>query len=701
VPSPVPTLVRATLWTRLLSFVLSLTVLLLAVAPVLATSISTDLWVYQQGDTVNVTGDGFDASENVEIVTTDPNAVEVDRGTVLSDANGNIAYSFVLNSDVPGIYDVVATGLSSGLSAATQFDPAVATVTPSSKNYGSVTVGSTSAQVFTLQNTGTTVMSAIAITISGADPSEFVLNSSGTATSLAAGISTTFTITFTPTSAGGKSASATVQSNANPDPVISLSGIGATADGTAPVGTVSINSGATYTNTTAVSLRLQATDAVGVTGYRFANGSDCSGAGAFTAVASTTSLDVSVAHSLTAGDGTKTVCAQFTDAAGNISGNANDTIILDATNPVITGSASPAPNGNGWNNTDVTVTFTCSDGSGPGILTDTVAGAVLTSEGAGQSVSNTGVCIDLAGNPADGASVSGINIDKTAPLISDDGATTSPNVNGWYKTNVTNDFSVDAGISGPNAACALAFPSNAQSKTTSGEGFAVTVTSDGCTDLAGNAAVGLSSAGFQIDKTAPNVSLVGGPADGASYFFGFVPAAPTCSASDGLSGLDGSCNVSGYSALVGTHTVTASALDKAGNSNSDSHTYHVDNWKINGFYYPVDMPTLTNPFLYNSIKGGQTVPLKFEAFAGTVELTDPAFVVPLGTGFSAQQITCNANPTLDPIELTNTGATSLRYDSVSGQFIQNWKTPNGANKCYTATMTFADGQKLIAMFMTK
>jgi hypothetical protein len=122
----VPTLILrpvATVWTRLLSFVLSLTVLLLAVAPVLATSISTDLWVYQQGDTVNVSGDGFGASENVEIVTTDPYAVEVDRGIVTSDEFGNIAYSFVLTSDVPGIYDVVATGLTSGLTASTQFDP--------------------------------------------------------------------------------------------------------------------------------------------------------------------------------------------------------------------------------------------------------------------------------------------------------------------------------------------------------------------------------------------------------------------------------------------------------------------------------------------------------------------------------------------------------------------------------------------------
>jgi hypothetical protein len=125
VPSLTPTVGRATAWTRLLSLVLSLTVLLLAVAPVAATSIQTDLWVYAQGDTVNVSGDGFGPAENVQIVTTDPYGVVVDDGITTSDPSGYIAYSFVLNSDVPGIYDVVATGLSSGLTASTQFDPAV------------------------------------------------------------------------------------------------------------------------------------------------------------------------------------------------------------------------------------------------------------------------------------------------------------------------------------------------------------------------------------------------------------------------------------------------------------------------------------------------------------------------------------------------------------------------------------------------
>lgn len=92
---------------------------------------------------------------------------------------------------------------------------------------------------------------------------------------------------------------------------------------------------------------------------------------------------------------------------------------LDTTKPTITGSSLPAANGAGWNNGPVTVTFTCTDEvGGSGIATDTVAGATLTGGGVNQSVTNTGTCVDLAGNIADPATVSGINIDVTYPTVS-------------------------------------------------------------------------------------------------------------------------------------------------------------------------------------------------------------------------------------------------------------------------------------------
>ncbi len=104
------------------------------------------------------------------------------------------------------------------------------------------------------------------------------------------------------------------------------------ADTTAPAGSLNINSGAAAVNTTAVTLNLSATDAVGVTGYRVANGSDASGATTVN-VTSKTSYSANISFTLTSGEGTKTVAVQYRDAAGNWSDNYTDTIIYDTTAP--------------------------------------------------------------------------------------------------------------------------------------------------------------------------------------------------------------------------------------------------------------------------------------------------------------------------------------------------------------------------------
>src|SRR5438477_619258 len=89
----------------------------------LAATIQTDLFVYQNGDTVTVTGDGFGAAEVVDLVTTDPAATVVNHGSATTDGVGKLTYQFTLTTTVPGLYDVTATGQTSGLTASTQFDP--------------------------------------------------------------------------------------------------------------------------------------------------------------------------------------------------------------------------------------------------------------------------------------------------------------------------------------------------------------------------------------------------------------------------------------------------------------------------------------------------------------------------------------------------------------------------------------------------
>jgi hypothetical protein len=103
------------------------------------------------------------------------------------------------------------------------------------------------------------------------------------------------------------------------------------------------------------------------------------------------------------------------DLAGNTASATVSGINIDKTPPNIAPSRTPAANSNGWNNTNVTVSFACADalsGLAPG---SPPAASVLASEGVNQQVSGT--CFDLAGNSAS-AAVSGINIDKTPPALS-------------------------------------------------------------------------------------------------------------------------------------------------------------------------------------------------------------------------------------------------------------------------------------------
>jgi hypothetical protein len=224
--------------------------------------------------------------------------------------------------------------------------------------------------------------------------------------------------------------------------------------------------------------------------------------------------------------------------------------------------------------------------------------------------------------------------------------------------------------------------------TSLGEGEDQSVTGT-ATDWAGNTATDTVS-DLDIDKTAPAVALIGGP--GASYYYGNDPAAPTCDATDALSGL-ASCLVTGGGASVGPHSYVATATDNAGNTATATLSYTVLAWTTSGYYAPVDVGGVLN-----TVKGGSTVPLKFELFAGPTELTSTSAV----TSFKTQKISCTSSTgTEDAIELLTTGGTSLRYDTTAGQFIQNWKTPTGAGSCYAATMTSNDGSTITALFKIK
>lgn len=97
-------------------------------------------------------------------------------------------------------------------------------------------------------------------------------------------------------------------------------------DTSPPSGNVLILDGASFTNSAAVSLTLDASDAAsGVANVRFSNDNVTWGPWA---AYSTTAL-----WTLSSGDGTKTVYAQFRDGAGTVSSSASDTIVVDTVPP--------------------------------------------------------------------------------------------------------------------------------------------------------------------------------------------------------------------------------------------------------------------------------------------------------------------------------------------------------------------------------
>jgi hypothetical protein len=385
------------------------------------------------------------------------------------------------------------------------------------------------------------------------------------------------------------------------------------------------------------------------------------------------------------GIGSQTASCSYQDGGG-VTVSASETYsITDPSAPSISYVLSPATadGSNGWYKSAVTLTWTVTESESPNSLSKT--GCVDQNITADQAETTYSCSATSAGGSATQVDVT-IKRDGTSPTKS---VTRLPAENGFGWNNTA----VKVSYGWADATSGLAICSGDEEFTTEASGQSA---SGNCADNAGNT-TSASVSGINIDLTKPTVSLVGGPADGGTYYFGGVPSAPTCSASDELSGLDGTCAVSGYSTALGTHTVKASAQDKAGNTNDVSVTYTVLAWTLNGFYQPVDMSPTGGPIVYNTVKSGSTVPFKFEIFAGTTELTAVSSVA----SFATTPTSCALLAASDDIESTTTGGTSLRYDATAGQFIQNWQTTGKAGTCYKVTMTTLDGSNLIAYFKLK
>ena len=237
-----------------------------------------------------------------------------------------------------------------------------------------------------------------------------------------------------------------------------------------------------------------------------------------------------------------------TDRAGNSASTTVSGINIDKTDPTINGSRTPGANANGWNNNDVTVSFTASDMlSGVDTLTPNTT---LSSDGAGQSV--TGTATDKASNSAS-TTVSGINIDKTDPTIS---GSVSPGATpyGWHNTDVTVDFTAEDNLSGidtvtPDATLSLEGAGQSASGT--------------ATDRAGNSA-STTVSGINIDKTDPTIS--GSRTPGANaHGWNNSDVTVSFTANDALAGIDTVTPDTTLSSDGAGQSASGTATDRAGN----------------------------------------------------------------------------------------------------------------------------------------
>ena len=379
--------------------------------------------------------------------------------------------------------------------------------------------------------------------------------------------------------------------------------------------------------------------------------------------------------------GLTTVTCSAADAAGNPASVSFTVSVADTTAPAISGMPL---------NMDVEAT-------GPGgasaswtapTALDTVDGSVpvvcLPASGSTFPLGSTTVSCsgrDAAGHTATGGFVVTVK-DTTKPAIAGMPADMTVEATGPAGAAVT--------YAAPTASDLVDGATTVTCSPASGDSFGLTTTPVTCTatDRAGNVAASSFNVKVQ-DTTKPSVTI-SGPTEGASYLPSQIPAV-TCAATD-LVTVPQTCSISPASSTAGAKTVTATATDGAGNTATATVSYTVRTLSLKGYRVPVDAG------IHNTIKGGNTLPLKFTLHDGTTPVTATT-----GINFSVAKVTCTSGLVEDGVEeFTTAGTTSLRYDSTSSQFIHNWKTPTGAGTCYRVTHSHADaGPPIAALFKIK
>ncbi|HTF09135.1 MAG TPA: Ig-like domain-containing protein, partial [Asanoa sp.] len=166
-------------------------------------------------------------------------------------------------------------------------------------------------------------------------------------------------------------------------------------------------------------------------------------------------------------------------------------------------------------------------------------------------------------------------------------------------------------------------------------------------DVSGNVEEA-KTATVQVDTVSPAAVFSGTIGE---VHEGSVPPAPTCTATDATSGPAG-CVVSGYRTDVGTHTLTATAIDNAGNVGMATQSYrvlprctatitgtHNGPLVVNAGLTCVEQATVNGPVTVNP---GASLMVTGGTIAGPLSATRPAAVTLAGTAVGGPVSITNA-----------------------------------------------------------
>ena len=298
-------------------------------------------------------------------------------------------------------------------------------------------------------------------------------------------------------------------------------------------------------------------------------------------------------------EGTNTLSCTAIDLANNVGGPTTLTVKVDSVAPSIAGSVSPPPTAQGWNSTDVSVGFSCSDAApSSGLATNSIVTPVpVVGETTGSTVSSSGSCVDSAGNSAAQGTVL-VKIDKTAPVITS-AISPLPNAAGWNNSDVTVNFS--CADTGPVQSGVLS-NTLTNGSVTANTPFAGTSVSNGgtCTDAAANSAL-QASALVKLDKTPPTASIGSGP----PAFTGNRNASFTFNGADTLSGLSSfECSLDNaafapcsspeayLNLSIGNHDFRVRSIDAAGNTGPPAN-----------YAWAIFAPPTVSKFFVNPLQG--------------------------------------------------------------------------------------------------